>query len=169
VDSHEHDISKRPWGNFLKFGMNVHLDSTLNWLDLVVIGQGPCALTKHVVGHNSIIYMLIMTKFKKNVSFGTNGHLGSMGELIWVWLSKVKDQDQDHCDLELLILLNVISQEWGNWGNFLKFGINVHLDLMMNSLDFDDKRSRSLWPCICSILVNTISQECAEGISLNVE
>ena len=50
------------------------------------------------------------------------------------------------------------------WGNIFKCGINFHLNSRINWLDFGGQRSMSLWPHVCPILVETISQERLEGI-----
>ena len=60
--SRERDISGTPWGNFFKFGTNVHLDSRMNWFWFVKDHRD---LTKHIFGHKSRIHTLIMTILHK--------------------------------------------------------------------------------------------------------
>ena len=58
----------RFWGNVLRFGPNVHLDSRMTWLDCGGQIQHHFCLTKHIFGHYPSIYMIIMTTFYTNVS-----------------------------------------------------------------------------------------------------
>ena len=58
--SHKDDILGVLAGNFFKFGTSVHLDSGKK-------RQGHGDFAKHSFGHNSGIYMIIMTKLHNYV------------------------------------------------------------------------------------------------------
>ncbi len=49
-------------------------------------------------------------------------------------------------------------------GIFFRICTNVHSDSQMSWLDFGGQRSRSLWPHVHPLLVNSLSQECLEEI-----
>lgn len=56
-------ISRRPWGKFLKFGTNVLLNSKLNRLNFGC-QRSNCDITKHIFGHFSIRYIIILISDK---------------------------------------------------------------------------------------------------------
>lgn len=64
----EHNISVTPWENFIKLGMNVHLNSTKNWLEFSGQSQGNCDPPKYGFGRDLTIHTQIVTKFHTNVS-----------------------------------------------------------------------------------------------------
>lgn len=94
----ERDISKTPWGNFFKFGANVHLDSSMNWFDFG--GQwvkGHWDRTRNISGHHSTIGMLITTRFKAQVCWDKT--------TIWSHFIHKKVECQHHCDVNVLPII----------------------------------------------------------------
>jgi len=83
--SHEHDISRMPWGNFFKFGTHI------KWLDFGQ-GQGYCDLTSVPFALECDISGTPGGNF---ITSGKKHPLELKDELIRIWWSKVNI----HCDL----------------------------------------------------------------------